>query len=309
MDPSGTTNESLQAEEMEVMTSIFDKEWKIINLNSYNIDIRNSFKKSVFFEVFLPKDYPLNSPPRWEISAPWMRKDAKEELKLILKNVSDENKGECILYALISRIQEFIEDPSTEDNISNNQKYNSTVSENELDSLSIKEPKNQAFPEVFHGECIEDRKSIFQTHAAADQALPEIFHGECIEDRKSIFQAHAAKVTSEKQVKKILEKLKKCKKIAAATHNMFAYRILGNTKYPIQNSDDDGEGRGGNVILTLLQKCEATNVVVIVTRWYGGVHLGTDRFRHICDAAKSVLIEAGFITKTSVGKTTKKKSK
>ncbi|GIX96622.1 protein IMPACT [Caerostris extrusa] len=297
MDPSGATNESLQAEEMEVMTSIFDKEWKIINLNSYNIDIRNSFKKSVFFEVFLPKDYPLNSPPRWEISAPWMRKDAKEELKLILK-----------MY--LSIIQEFIEDPSTEDNISNNPKYNSTVSENELDSLSIKEPKNQALPEIFHGECIEDRKSIFQAHAAADQALPEIFHGECIEDRKSIFQAHAAKVTSEKQVKKkILEKLKECKKIATATHNMFAYRISGNTKYPIQNSDDDGEGRGGNVILALLQKCEATNVVVIVTRWYGGVHLGTDRFRHICDAAKSVLIEAGFITKTSVGKTTKNKSK
>jgi putative IMPACT (imprinted ancient) family translation regulator len=35
--------------------------------------------------------------------------------------------------------------------------------------------------------------------------------------------------------------------------------------------------------------------MVVVTRWYGGVHLGPDRFRHIKNAARQVLDMAGLI--------------
>lgn len=43
---------------------------------------------------------------------------------------------------------------------------------------------------------------------------------------------------------------------------------------------------------------DAKNVIVVVTRWYGGVHLGPDRFRHINNAARQVLTAANLIPET-----------
>mmetsp|Transcript_49296 Transcript_49296/g.111856 ORF Transcript_49296/g.111856 Transcript_49296/m.111856 type:complete len:97 (-) Transcript_49296:120-410(-) len=51
-----------------------------------------------------------------------------------------------------------------------------------------------------------------------------------------------------------------------------------------KNSDDDSEKRG---------------VVVMVTRWYGGIKLGPDRFRIITNAARDLLSEHGFGKRTS----------
>ena len=38
--------------------------------------------------------------------------------------------------------------------------------------------------------------------------------------------------------------------------------------------------------------------VVVVTRWYGGIHLGPDRFKHINNAARTLLDVCGYIAKT-----------
>lgn len=57
---------------------------------------------------------------------------------------------------------------------------------------------------------------------------------------------------------------------------------------------DDGEGGAGAKLLNLLDLMKAKNVVVIVTRWYGGIHLGPDRFRHICNVAREILVENGY---------------
>ena len=42
-------------------------------------------------------------------------------------------------------------------------------------------------------------------------------------------------------------------------------------------------GAGQNLI-SLLQNMSAENVVVVVSRWFGGIMLGSDRFRHVCSA-------------------------
>mmetsp|Transcript_39437 Transcript_39437/g.88269 ORF Transcript_39437/g.88269 Transcript_39437/m.88269 type:complete len:124 (-) Transcript_39437:78-449(-) len=39
----------------------------------------------------------------------------------------------------------------------------------------------------------------------------------------------------------------------------------------------------------------AKNVVVMVTRWFGGIHLGPDRFKHINNAARGVLEQGDFL--------------
>lgn len=40
---------------------------------------------------------------------------------------------------------------------------------------------------------------------------------------------------------------------------------------------------------------DVRNIVVVVSRWYGGVHLGPDRFRLINNAARQVIEKAGLL--------------
>ncbi len=54
--------------------------------------------------------------------------------------------------------------------------------------------------------------------------LPPIYSDESFEDRKSVFQAHLSPVHNKEEVQLVLNKLKENKKIANATHNMYAYR-------------------------------------------------------------------------------------
>ena len=48
-----------------------------------------------------------------------------------------------------------------------------------------------------------------------------------------------------------------------------------------QDNDDDGESAAGGRLAHLLMLMEVCGVVVVVSRWFGGVHLGADRFKHI----------------------------
>lgn len=54
---------------------------------------------------------------------------------------------------------------------------------------------------------------------------------------------------------------------------------------------DDGESGAGAIILRMLERERIVNHVVVVTRWYGGVHLGGDRFSHVA-ACMRAWIEA-----------------
>jgi putative IMPACT (imprinted ancient) family translation regulator len=50
--------------------------------------------------------------------------------------------------------------------------------------------------------------------------------------------------------------------------------------------DDDGESGSGNRILNMLEMSGTPDILVVVTRWYGGVHLGNYRFKAITDTAQ-----------------------
>ena len=67
------------------------------------------------------------------------------------------------------------------------------------------------------------------------------------------------------------------RQVAAATHNILAYRIECGSGVWAQDADDDGEAAAGGRLLHLLQMADARNVAVVVTRWFGGVLLGPDR--------------------------------
>ncbi len=109
-----------------------------------------------------------------------------------------------------------------------------------------------------------------------------------ITDRGSKYSVSGGRVENREDVKSFLKKLKSDKKYAKATHNSWAVRISHDHQI-WETKSDDGEVGAGAVILRILQKENFTNGVVVVTRWFGGVMLGTDRFKHVQDATKHFL--------------------
>ncbi len=104
-----------------------------------------------------------------------------------------------------------------------------------------------------------------------------IQHIGVVSDRGSKYAVSAGRVCSESDIKDFLKRLKKAKKFAKATHNTWAARLSDGSE--IKN--DDGEGGAGMIILQMLAREGMEDAIVVVTRWYGGTHLGGDRFRHV----------------------------
>jgi hypothetical protein len=123
-----------------------------------------------------------------------------------------------------------------------------------------------------------------------------------ITEKKSVFLGRVASVISVEQAKSFLNHyLATDKKAARATHNIVAWRIHGPDGTSFQDCDDDGEDAAGGRLLHLMQLMDVWDVMVICTRWYGGVKLGPDRFRIINNAARDALQLGGF-AKESVKK-------
>ena len=111
-----------------------------------------------------------------------------------------------------------------------------------------------------------------------------------IKDRGSVYSVSAGNVKNREEIKKFLKKLKTKKAYAKATHNSFAARI-SNDGAIYETKSDDGETGAGNVILRILKKKDFTNIIVVITRWFGGIKLEGDRFKHIQNGTIYVLDE------------------
>lgn len=88
----------------------------------------------------------------------------------------------------------------------------------------------------------------------------------------------------------------------------FAFRII----HPRTDNDDDREtaagGRLAHLLQILVSNCpesttrgcsevlqEVNNVLVVVSRYFGGLHIGPDRFKHINQSARNALELGGFL--------------
>ncbi|KJX99639.1 impact family protein [Zymoseptoria brevis] len=117
---------------------------------------------------------------------------------------------------------------------------------------------------------------------------------EVVSEKKSIFVARSAPVSSVDEAKSYLAHLLATdKKVAKATHNITAWRIRGDNGTQYQDCDDDGETAAGGRLLHLLELMNVWGVMVVVTRWYGGVQLGPDRFRIINQCARDAVVKGG----------------
>ncbi|MEP1765745.1 MAG: YigZ family protein [Sulfitobacter sp.] len=109
--------------------------------------------------------------------------------------------------------------------------------------------------------------------------------GQILNDRGSKYAVSGCPVSDRAQVDAALKLLKREKSYAKATHNTWGVLLEGNV--PLKA--DDGESGAGMVILRMLEREAITGHLVVVTRWYGGKHLGGDRFRHVQTCVKAYL--------------------
>ena len=108
-----------------------------------------------------------------------------------------------------------------------------------------------------------------------------------ISDRGSKYAVSGGPAQDRAGVDAFLKDLKKDKKFAKATHNTWAMVMADGT--PLKG--DDGESGAGMVIVRMLERAGLTDHVIVVTRWYGGKHLGGDRFRHVQDCVTAYLTD------------------
>ena len=119
--------------------------------------------------------------------------------------------------------------------------------------------------------------------------------------KKSKFIAHLFYVESEEEAQ---EKIKEIKKIHRdARHNCYAYivnEMIDGRSVIIERFSDDGEpsGTAGAPMLDILKKQGLSNVLVIVTRYFGGILLGTGGLvKAYSDATKIVIEQVSIIEK------------
>lgn len=147
--------------------------------------------------------------------------------------------------------------------------------------------------------------------------ISQWYASEVTTDRKSKFQARHVPITDEQDIPAILEKLlAEHKNISRSSHpHIIAWRtgqVVSTptitlhtkskkrkdppmeknheieTKYHnvSQGFKDNGEKEGGTKLLQqVLVRHSLMNILVIVTRWYGGTPIGSLRFRHIINAS------------------------
>ena len=127
------------------------------------------------------------------------------------------------------------------------------------------------------------------------KAVFEAGRGEIVE-KKSRFIAHVQAVDSVEEAQEFIEAVKK--KYWDARHNCSAFSV--GEMNPLTRCSDDGEpgGTAGKPILEVIQGSGIRNLVIVVTRYFGGTLLGTGGLvRAYTEAAKAGIENAVIIEK------------
>ncbi|XP_059833619.1 protein IMPACT isoform X2 [Hypanus sabinus] len=267
-----------QIDEIEALSSIYEDNWTVVNeaARIFSIRITDQLPEwAICLQVMLPPEYPTAAPPVYQLNAPWLRGHERADLSNDLEEI----------YLWSS--EPWFQIPSQK------------TSQLHQCPVKCSQGTQKETEEADHWGCQSSSQQVVLkgniSESLDDVEIPLMAHGEPITDRRSTFQAHLAPVVILKQVKLCLQKLYENKKIASATHNIYAYRIYCEDKRTfLQDCEDDGETAAGGRLLHLMQILDVRNVLVVVSRWYGGILLGPDRFKHINNCARNLLIDEGY---------------
>jgi len=243
------------ADEILALEAIFGTDFVRVDPGTFRLTILLE-SSSVVLEFSLPQDYPTHSPPVWLLLAGWLTESISSEVSSELLDLW-EKRRDVIIFSWAEWLRENL---------------------------------GKFFPASTAQAPIPQETDITSLPLSSSKSMkiPNIVHGQPLTDRKSKFQAHLAWVSSIREVRTVMETLNTDKKISNATHNICAYRIQDGSGL-VENRDDDGEKGAGDKLLFMLQMQDVRNVCVVVSRWFGGILLGGDRFRHIVNVAKELL--------------------
>jgi len=255
--------------------------------------------------VSLPETYPKSSPPQLQLLSKYIGSFGADSVLFgfILRTYISVNGVEwsednvCVfdgLQTVLDRCVAWYEDKL------------SAEKAGELVRDDAKESTRRSSPNL-HNE--DEISGIIDPEPIALPVGVQIFEAEPITDRKSVFIGRACRISHPSEVPLILSHLMSDRRIARAAHPVInAWRCQVDSVLH-QDNDDDGETAAGGRIAHLLQILEVNNVLVVVTRYFGGIHLGPDRFKHINQAARNALDLGGFLdladTKRNTGRTKK----
>ncbi|KAG0559273.1 hypothetical protein M758_10G090900 [Ceratodon purpureus] len=308
-------NRIAQAEELEVLRSIYGEEdCQISSTNQfcevkvYPADGSSNGELSLRLGVHLPESYPSASCPVAELHASWLSENSRRQVVEMLTSLYEEAVGEVVVFRWVEWLKE--QDWLWEEArrwILERAPPVQIIDEKVATTASL----DSHLPEevVLHTSLQSSERILDEKGLEELDRILGIVHGEPFTEKRSTFQAHLAPAKSADDVEAVMDALLRNRKIAAATHNIMAYRISMPIKNTVlQDNDDDGETAAGGRLLHLLQIVNALNVIVVVSRWYGGIQLGPDRFKHINNAARSLLGSCGYIAGVNSSATANQKT-
>ena len=117
------------------------------------------------------------------------------------------------------------------------------------------------------------------------------------EDRKSVFIGEAYPVSNERDAISFIESVKK--RYPDARHHVYAYVLRENSTMRFTD-DHEPQGTAGMPVLDVIRKNGCTDVVIVVTRYFGGTLLGTGGLVRAYTSAAIGALEAGEIIKYDI---------
>ena len=260
-------------DELDVLSSIY-AECIIVELGCGGKDHKVTYRDpdGEFVATFhVPAEYPVQGHPTVDLDFKnRIGEKHKNYLVSELRNLMGSMEGEVVLFAAVERLKELVTDPTVE-----------TIADIPQDNYDCD------VPYTFQGD--------ISSHTSTPSTLT-VIHGPLSMEQKSSFQSHFAVVHSMEEVEEFKQIVLSDKKIARATHNIFAYRFTcpNGTGVVYHDCDDDGETAAAGRVAEMLRLMGVDGVAIIVTRWFGGVLLGPDRFKFICNSARNLLEDHGY---------------
>ncbi|KAH8666307.1 hypothetical protein BX600DRAFT_511250 [Xylariales sp. PMI_506] len=122
-----------------------------------------------------------------------------------------------------------------------------------------------------------------------------------ISSKGSTFIVRATQITAASQRQSSMQELfHAIPNLTTASHNAWAYRYKKPDMFGShtirEDSFDDGETGCGDFMLKVMRETDSVDTLVVMTRWYGGVMLGPDRWRIMRDCLKEALAERLRVT-------------
>jgi hypothetical protein len=167
IDQVSDNDEQRRSDEFAALSSIYgdDGIFTVESVNRLRIVIDD-----VLLIVTIPDDYPSQSPPMYELSAPMLDARAKAVVGDRLQQIYVDNIGEPLLFLWIHAIKDMINGTGDDGAVG----QQSTNTDQQQSSSNLESTGADASIVIYSGATLTDRKSTFQAHLARITSKDEV---------------------------------------------------------------------------------------------------------------------------------------